>query len=84
MAFLTDTKAPTGHPLFHLADRLTKRVQAQALRKSLTRVLKLDDHLLKDIGLTRDQVQRTLTMPPARDAETELHRLSLMQHAPWM
>ncbi len=84
MAYLTDTKAPTGHPLFHLADRLAKRTQVAAYRKSLARILKLDDHMLKDIGVTRDQVRRTLNAPRARDAEVELQKLSLMQYSPWM
>ena len=84
MAFLSDTKAPAGHPLFHLADKLAQRSRLQAYRKSLRAVLKLDDHLLKDIGVSRDQVYRALETPDARDAEARLHRLSLSQASPWM
>ena len=84
MAFLTDTKTQSGHPLFNFADTLAKRASRFGQRKHLRRLLKLDDHLLRDIGVTRDQVLRTLEAPSSEDAATSLQRLSLSRPGPWM
>jgi uncharacterized protein YjiS (DUF1127 family) len=43
-------------------------------RRTLRRVADLDDHLLKDIGLTRAEVDSVLDLPLVFDPVTELHR----------
>lgn len=84
MAYLSDSKAPSGHPLFDLANRLVWRSQRATERRGLKKMLDLDDHLLRDVGVTRDQVRRALNAPNAQDAATELQRLSLLRRTPWM
>lgn len=84
MAFLTDTNSQTGHPLFNFANTLAKRARRLGQRKQLRRLLKLDDHLLRDVGLTRDQVLRSLESTSSVDAATKLQRLSLSRPGPWM
>lgn len=84
MAFLTDTKTQSGHPLFNFADRVAKRARRLGQHKQLRHLLKLDDHLLRDIGVTREEVQRRLEPSNSADAATELQRLSLTRPGPWM
>ncbi len=84
MAFLTDSKTQTGHPLLNFADGIAKRARRAGQRKHLRRLLKLEDHLLRDIGLTRDQVLRTLESSHSVDAATELQRMSISRPGPWM
>ena len=84
MAYCNDTSAPTGHPLFNLAEALKKRAERLAERRGLKRMLDLDDHLLRDVGMTRDQVRRSLQKNSPWDAASDLHRLSLTQRTPWM
>lgn len=45
--------APAGHPLFDLARRLDRTRQE---RRDRRRLATLDDHRLRDIGLTRADV----------------------------
>jgi uncharacterized protein YjiS (DUF1127 family) len=84
MAFLTDTKPASGHPLFSFADTLAKRARRLAQRKHLSQLLKLDDHLLRDVGVSRDQVRRALESSNSVDVATEVHRVSLSRPGPWM
>lgn len=70
--------ANTGHPLFELSNKLTARIRARRQRKSLATLNELDEHLLRDVGLTREDVSRTLAQPLSVDATTELHRLAYL------
>ncbi len=68
----------TGHPLTDLSNKLTARIAARRQRRQLKSLSHLDDHVLRDIGLTRGDVARTLSQPLSVDAHTELHRLALL------
>lgn len=46
-------------------------------RRRLAPLLHLDDHMLRDMGITRDDVLRARSLPLSRDAGEELHRVML-------
>lgn len=46
-------------------------------RRSFKRLLDLDDHMLRDIGVTRHEVEHAAGLPLSRDAGSELQRLAL-------
>ena len=69
------------HPIVDLAEKLAERLEARRNRRELRALNDLEDHLLDDIGLTRDDVDRTLGAPNASDAATELHRLAYLNRA---
>ena len=46
-------------------------------RRRIAALGELDDHLLSDLGLKRDDVHRALNLPFAQDPALELQRLSL-------
>ena len=77
MSFNQHTARHHGHPLAQLADALATRIAARKERKSLRKLLDLDAHMLRDIGLTESDVAETLNQPLSIDAATELHRISL-------
>ncbi len=66
------------HPIVDLADKLSDRVRMRRERRELRALQDLDDHLLKDVGLTRDDLERTLNQPQAVDASIELHRIAYL------
>ena len=72
----TDTIA-SGHPIHHLANTLVNRLRQMRRRRGFTRLLDLDDHMLKDIGVTRGEVELAVQLPKSVDAATELRRMSL-------
>ena len=45
-----------------------------AARRDLTDLLSLDDHLLRDMGLTRDDIWQAVNLPPDADAGETLNR----------
>ncbi len=63
-----------------LPARLTAPVQRSIrqiyLRHRYNRLLDLDDHILDDIGVTRDEVVYGSRLPLARNAALELRRIS--------
>lgn len=60
-------------PLLPRPIRLPRFLQLAALRRSRTRLAVLDDHLLRDIGLTPEQA-RTEADRPFWDAPPHWHR----------
>jgi uncharacterized protein YjiS (DUF1127 family) len=48
-------------------------------RRKIVALSEFDDHLLADIGLSRDDVRRALDLPFAHDPALELQRLALRQ-----
>ena len=84
MAHFTEQNRQLGHPLLEFAERIARRALRRKARRELKSLLRQDDYLLRDVGLTRDQVQRALEAPASRDAAEELHRLTLTRPAPWM
>lgn len=79
----TDTLR-TGHPIHHLANGLIERVRRIRRRRSFKRLLDLDDALLKDIGVTRGEVEIAAGLPSSVDAATELRRMSLERRRRYM
>ncbi len=84
MAHLTETRALAGHPLFNLADALTGLRQRARNRRDTRKLLELNEHMLRDVGFTRDQVQEALQAPASQDASEALRRLALQRRGPWM
>ncbi len=73
--------APVGHPLLDLSNKLTAMLRQRRKRRSLKTLLKLEDHILHDIGLSRDDIQDARTWPLSVDVETELRRATLTGRA---
>lgn len=67
----------SGHPIHALSNRLLDRINQLRRRRRMTRMLDLDDHMLKDIGVTRGEIEIALNMPLSADAATELRRMSI-------
>ena len=66
-----------GHPvtrlsLTRLRQRLAERLRQRALRREYREMLKLDDTILRDIGVTRGQIWHAARMPLSEDAEAEI------------
>lgn len=77
MTDCTHQNPSMGHPLFALADNLTTRIKQFRCRQNMKRLLDLDAATLKDIGVTRGEVEIALGHPLSVDAATELRRMSL-------
>jgi uncharacterized protein YjiS (DUF1127 family) len=73
---MTDTTLPraAGHPLFALARSLAARRRNAARRRTVKRLLDLDDRILHDIGVTRDEARRAAGRPLDVDPLDELYR----------
>jgi uncharacterized protein YjiS (DUF1127 family) len=80
--FVTSRPAYRGVPRLRLQDRAGRRVRSALAamwqryeRARVRRALeRLDDHLLRDIGLTRAQAKAGLLPPFARPEEPEVRR----------
>lgn len=63
-----------------LVSRLRRRLEAYAAARRSRRILhdiaSRDDHLLRDIGLTRHDVERALVLKPHEDPDRLLLRLN--------
>ena len=73
----TTYAARFGHPLHQLSASLAERVRQYRRRRGFKRLLDLDDHMLRDIGVTRAEVELATGLPLATDAGRELRRMSL-------
>lgn len=73
----TTTNTSTGHPIHELGNRLADRIRRRRRRRGFKRLLDLDDHMLRDIGVTHAEVQIAAGLPVSVDAATELRRMSL-------
>jgi uncharacterized protein YjiS (DUF1127 family) len=73
---MTDTTHTrgAGNPLFALASALAERRRNALGRRTVKRLLDLDDRILHDIGVTRDEARRAAGQPLSVDPLTELHR----------
>ena len=76
---MTDTTHPrgAGNPLFALARSLADRRRNALHRKTVRRLLDLDDRILHDIGITRDEARHAANRPLSVDPLLELHRSTL-------
>lgn len=50
----------SGHPIDHLAAALGERARQRKHRRQYRRMLDYDDHILRDIGISRDDIQSEL------------------------
>lgn len=74
----------TGHPIHTLTCQLIERIAQIRRRRGFNRLQDLDDHMLKDIGVTRGEVEIASTLPLSADAATELRRMSLERRRRYM
>lgn len=78
---MTFLSAPSVHqprrPLEDLATSLADRIRRIRRRRKFKNLLDLDDHMLKDVGVTRSEVELAANMPLSVNAATELRRMSL-------
>ena len=85
---MTDcTSNPTrsfGHPLLSFATRVADRARQIRHRRKLKRLMDLDDHMLKDVGVTRGEIEIATGLPLSVDAATELRRMSLERRQQFM
>jgi uncharacterized protein YjiS (DUF1127 family) len=68
----------TGRLVWRMAKAVAQRIRN---RRAVVRLLDLDDHALKDIGLTRCDVRRSLALPLREDPSTELRLVALERRA---
>ncbi|MFK7793577.1 MAG: DUF1127 domain-containing protein [Devosiaceae bacterium] len=58
---------------------LEDRYQQVQNRRGIHKMLELDDHMLRDMGLTRGDVSRAANLPLSQSAGNELTRISKCQ-----
>ena len=80
---MTDTSLPrpAGHPLFALARNLAARRRNAARRRTVKRLLDLDDRILHDIGVTRDEARQAAGRPLSVDPLDELYRAARLRRS---
>lgn len=74
----------SGDHIGTLGSKLIERVSEIRHRRRLKRLLDLDDHMLKDVGVTRGEIEIATSLPLSRDAATELRRMSLERRRRYM
>ncbi|MEO1536893.1 MAG: DUF1127 domain-containing protein [Pseudomonadota bacterium] len=67
----------SGDHIGTLSGALVERIARFRRRRRFNRLLDLDDQMLKDIGVTRGEVEIASAMPLSADAATALRRMSL-------
>ena len=65
------------NPITDLFAWLNRRDAQKIKRKKFKNLLDLEDKMLDDIGVTREEVQQAARLPLSQDAATELRRISL-------
>lgn len=73
--------SPDAPAASSIGRRLRDRVQEMLNRRALARMSSLDDHMLRDMGLTGDDVRYARNLPLSVDAGVELHRISLTRRS---
>lgn len=74
---IIQTEPRAGHPIHGLAASLTERIARILRRRKFNTLLDLDDHMLDDIGVLRNEVVDASRLPLSVDAATALRRISL-------
>ena len=75
-ATFTPTARGAGNPLYDLSTNLAARVSQLRHRRTLRRMLDLENYALEDMGVIRGEIDWVLSLPLSIDAGTELRRLS--------
>lgn len=80
---MTDTTYTrgAGNPLYTLARSLAERRRNAVRRKTVKRLLDLDDRTLHDIGVTRAEARHAAGLPLTTDPLAELYRSALHRRA---
>lgn len=74
----------SGDHIGSLSGNLIRRIFEIRTRRRMKRLLDLDDHMLKDVGVTRGEIEVATSLPLSRDAATELRRMSLERRRRFM
>ncbi len=74
----------SGDYIGTLSGNLIRRISEIRTRRRLKRLLDLDDHMLKDVGVTRGEIEIATGLPLSSDAATELRRMSLERRRRFM
>ncbi len=74
----------SGDHIGTLSSRLIERIREIRTRRRLKRLLDLDDHMLKDVGVTRGEIDVATSLPLSTDAATALRRMSLERRRRFM
>jgi uncharacterized protein YjiS (DUF1127 family) len=74
MKFTAGFTAPAGSALAALATPAWRLAGALGRRRELRRLIDCDDHVLADLGLTRDDLRRALSKPFWRDPTAGMAR----------
>jgi uncharacterized protein YjiS (DUF1127 family) len=80
---MTDTTLArgAGNPLFTLARNLAERRRNAVRRRTVKRLLDLDDRILHDIGVTRGEARHAAGQPLTVDPLAELYRSALSRRS---
>lgn len=82
---ISPAAAKSGSMLKACVRALAKRISSVwnfwAYRRTMTQITTLDDHMLKDIGITRGDVQAATTLPYSDDPTSRLRMLALERRA---
>lgn len=81
-SFIAGQSTCASETLLSRAGRAIRSVfHAWNSRRKLVRLLDLDDHMLADVGVTREDVKWALDLPFSHDPGLELQRRALRQRA---
>ena len=80
---MTDTTLArgAGNPIFALARNLAARRRNGTRRRTVRRLLDLDDAILHDIGVTRAEANRAAGLPLSVDPLAELYRTAHLRRS---
>lgn len=79
MTLITDCPAPREPATLTMravGRTLLAPLRAWHRRRRVVRLLDFDDHMLNDIGVTREEVEWAAGLPYMRNAALDLHRVS--------
>lgn len=82
-AFIAEQHSLRGGFLTSLFDAAFRTYRSWKNRREIVHLSELDDHVLRDIGLTHGDVDAALSQPLAYDPSAELQRIALRNRARW-
>jgi uncharacterized protein YjiS (DUF1127 family) len=75
--------ATTGS-LSSLPGQIAQRYRAWKARRRIVKMTDLDDRILDDIGVSRDDLYAVLTLPLSQNPAFELQRISRRNRSRWV